>query len=130
MCCRCYPKHIDHARDVRVGGASGRCPEPNDPCDCDQCSGNQCPGCGLYYKFCRCGGRDPFKKNPRRKKTTIMLREDAGVEAFAMDRHGNDVPAKYVVTCEAHNTFAGSSSLRDARVIAAYPENFCDGCRT
>ncbi len=66
MCCRCYPKHIDHVRDIFVGSDPGRCPEQHDPCDCDQCSGNQCPGCGYFYKFCRCAGRDPFVKNSAR----------------------------------------------------------------
>jgi hypothetical protein len=74
-------------------------------------------------------GPSPMPNPRRRRHTTIQLAAGAGVEAFTMNDRGDDVPAKYIVTCERHNTFAGSRSLRDARVIATYPENFCEDCR-
>ena len=61
--------------------------------------------------------------------TSIVPAKDTDVSADVMDRWGRDVPAKYIVSCDDHNTFGGSASLRDAKVLAANPENFCDGCR-
>lgn len=84
MCCRCYPKHVSHGSDPFVERYPGHC-EPRDPCDCDQCLGNQCPGCGLYYRFCRCGGRDPFARNPERRDLSSRGLDIA-------DLHGVSVP--------------------------------------
>lgn len=54
------------------------------------------------------------------RKVVIYLAEAQQVDVAGM---------KYAVVCDAHGTLMGSTSMKDARVMMKYPENFCEDCQ-
>jgi hypothetical protein len=61
------------------------------------------------------------RKNPYVKGSKV-------VTYLAMEQ-GIDVGGqRYAVVCNAHGTIMGSRSIKDAKIMMRYPDNFCEGC--
>lgn len=84
---------------------------------------------GITRVFANMQDISGMSPNPVKKRTTIQLAKDAKIDIETLDHCGQDVSCKYIVTCEQHNTMAGTNSKKDARILATYPQNFCDECR-
>jgi len=78
----------------------------------------------------RTTNRKPFND---REGYKASLRSAAGkgwVVIYDADAAGIDVGGdRYAVSCEAHGTIVGDTSMPRARLSMKMPEQFCDGCR-
>ena len=54
------------------------------------------------------------------RKVVIYEAAEQGIDV------GND---RYAIVCDAHATLMGASSMKDARLLMHYPDEFCEKCR-